>query len=154
MIEKDPGSPKINRLCVIHLYECDLNLFIRLYFRKLSQHLEDNKLLNPGTYGGCPNRCAIDPVIIDVTQTEIAMVTRRPLIKCNNDLKQCFDRLMSHLVQLNQQSYGLPSNIVKILGEFLQQAIYKIKTAMGISERSYSHTRENGVFGTGQGSVM
>ena len=25
---------------------------------------------------------------------------------------------------------------------------------MGISERSYSHTREHGVFGTGQGSVM
>ena len=55
------------------------------------------------------------------------MVTRRPLIKCNNDLKQCFDRLMSHLVQLNQQSYGLPSNIAKILGDFLQQAIYRIK---------------------------
>ena len=108
MIEKDPGSPKINRLRVIHLYECELNLFIGLYFRKLSQHLEDNNLLNPGTYGGRPNRRAIDPVIIDVTQTEIAMVTRRPLIKCNNDLKQCFDRLMSHLVQLNQQSYGLP----------------------------------------------
>ena len=82
------------------------------------------------------------------------MVTQRPLIKCNNDLKQCFDRLMSHLVQLNQQSYGLPSNIAKILGDFLQQAIYKIKTAMGVSDRSYSHTRESGVFGTGQGSVM
>ena len=120
MIEKDPGSPKINRLRVIHLYKCDLNLFIGLYFRKLSQHLEDNKLLNPGTYGGCSNRQAIDPVIINVTQTEIAMVTRRPLIWCNNDLKQCFDRLMSHLVQLNQQSYRLPSNIAKILGDFLR----------------------------------
>ena len=108
---------------MIHLYECELNLFIGLYFRKLSQHLEDNNLLNSGTYGGRPNCRAIDPVIIDVTQTKIAMVTRRPLIKCNNDLKQCFDRLMSHLVQLNQQSYGLPSNIAKILGDFLQQAI-------------------------------
>ena len=87
MIEKDPGSPKINQLCLIHLYECDLKLLIGLYFRKLSQHLEDNKLLNPGTYGEHPNRCAIDPVIIDVTKTEIAMVTRRPLIRCNNDLK-------------------------------------------------------------------
>ena len=154
MIEKDPGSPKINRLRVIHLYECELNLFIGFYFRKLSQHLEDKNLLNPGTYGSRPNRRAIDPIIIDVTQTEIAMVKRRPLIKCNNNLKQCFDRLMSHLVQLNQQSYGLPSNIAKILGDFLQQAIYIIETAMGISERSYSHTREHGVFVTGQGSVV
>ena len=70
MIEKDPGSPKINQLCVIHLYECDLNFLIGLYFRKLSQHLEDNKLLNPGTYGRGPNRRAIDPVIIDVTQNK------------------------------------------------------------------------------------
>ena len=69
MIEKDPGSPKINQLCVIHLYECNLNLLIGLYFRKLSQHLEDNKLLNPGTYNGRPNCHAIDPVIINVAQT-------------------------------------------------------------------------------------
>ena len=61
---------------------------------------------------------------------------------------------MSHLTQLNHQSFGLPSNIAKILGNFLEQAIYKIKTAMGVSDCSYSHTRENGVFGTGQGSVM
>ena len=61
---------------------------------------------------------------------------------------------MSHLTQLNHQSFGLPSNIAKILGDFLEQAIYKIKTATGVSTRSYSHTRENRVFGNGQGSVM
>ena len=149
MIEKDPGSPKINRLCVIHLYKCDLNLLIGLYFRKLSQHLEDNKLLNPGTYSRHPNCHTIDPIIINITQTETAMVTRHPLIWCNNDLKQCFDHIMSHLTQLNHQSFGLPSNIAKNLGNFLEQVIYKIKTAMGVSDRSYSHTRENGVFGTG-----
>ena len=75
MVKKDPGCPKIFQLLVIHLYECNLNLLIGLYFRKLSQHLEDNNLLNPGTYGRRPNCRAIDPVIIDVTQTEIAMVT-------------------------------------------------------------------------------
>ena len=75
MIEKDPGKPLIHRLRVIHLYECDYNLLLGIYFRKLQQHIEDKSLLNDGCFGGRPNRRAIDPVLIDVTQTEIAIVT-------------------------------------------------------------------------------
>ena len=41
MIEKDKGSPKLYRLRVIHLYECDLNLLFGVCFRKLQQHNED-----------------------------------------------------------------------------------------------------------------
>ena len=55
MIKKDPVCPKLFRLRVIHLYECDLNLLLSLYFWKLQQHCEDNKLLNNGCYGGRPN---------------------------------------------------------------------------------------------------
>ena len=86
MIEKDPGCPKINRLRVIHLYECDLNLMLGISFRKLQQHCEDNNMLNDACYGGRPNRRAIDPVLIDMTQTEIVKVTRRPLVRLQNDL--------------------------------------------------------------------
>ena len=52
MIEKDPGYPKLYCLCVIHLYKCDLNLLISLYFQKLQRHIEDKKLLNNGCYSG------------------------------------------------------------------------------------------------------
>ena len=69
MIEKHPGCPNIHRLRVIHLYECGLNLMFALFFRELDQHCEDTKLLNDGAYGSCPNRRAIDPVIVDVTKT-------------------------------------------------------------------------------------
>ena len=84
MIEKDPGCPKLYRLQVIHLYECDLNLLIGLYFQKIQQHIEDRNLLNKGCYGGQPNQCANDPVVVDVTQIELAMVTQHPIIQCNN----------------------------------------------------------------------
>ena len=57
MIEKDPGCPKLFRLRVIHLYECDLNLLLSLYFCKLQQHYEDNKLLNNGCYGRTEPTC-------------------------------------------------------------------------------------------------
>ena len=93
MFEKDIGCPKLFPFQVIHLYKCDLNLLSGLYFRKLSQHLEDNNLLNPGWYSSHPNCHAIDVVIVNITQTEITMITQPHLIQYNNDLKQCFDRI-------------------------------------------------------------
>ena len=46
MIQKDPGSAKIHRLQVLHLYEWDFNLLLGLFLRELDQHCEDNKLIN------------------------------------------------------------------------------------------------------------
>ena len=82
------------------------------------------------------------------------MVTRKILIRCNNDLTQCFDRILCHLAQVNNQSYGLPIHMATIIGDFLKGAIYSIKTAVGISDQTYSHSKESSVFGTGQGSVQ
>jgi hypothetical protein len=69
MLGKDKGIPRIHKLRVIHLYECDLNLLFAMFFRELDQHCEDNFLINKGAYGCRPNRIAIDPVFVDVTQT-------------------------------------------------------------------------------------
>ena len=138
---------------MIHLYECNLNLLFGIYFRKLQQHNKDNFKLNEGCYGGRPNRRAIDPVIVDVTQTEIAMILRRALIRFQNDATACFDRILNHLAQLNNRSFGLPAEIAKIVGMFLFKAINFIKTGMGVSATGYKHTRTSFVGGTGQGSV-
>ena len=32
MIEKDPGSPKLNRLCVIQMFETDFNFVLQTVF--------------------------------------------------------------------------------------------------------------------------
>ena len=50
MIEKDPGSPKLHRLRVINLYDCDFNLLLKIYFRQFSRHCEDTNQLNEGSY--------------------------------------------------------------------------------------------------------
>jgi hypothetical protein len=152
MLGKDTGIPRIHRLRVIHLYECDLNLKFSIYFRELDQHCEDNYLINKGVYGCRPNRRAIDPVFVDVTQTEMAMVTRKPLVKFNNDATACFDRILVHLLNLCLRSYGMPKKLAKILGELLKVARYAIKTGIGISEETYRHSDESPAFGSGQGS--
>ena len=153
MLGKDSGIPRIHRLRVIHLYECDLNLLFSLLFRELDQHCEDNYLINKGVYGCRPTRRAIDPVFVDVTQTEMAMVTRTPLVKFNNDATACFDRILVHLLNLCLRSYGMPKKLTKILGELLRVARYAIKTGIGISKETYHHSEESPAFGSGQGSA-
>lgn len=86
LIEKDPGCPKLFFWQAIHLYEFYLKLLIGVYFLKLQQHVKDKNLLNDNCYGGYPNWQVIDP------ETDIAMVTRRPIKEYNNDLTQCFNQ--------------------------------------------------------------
>ena len=81
------------------------------------------------------------------------MITRRPLIRFNNDMKSCFDRIMAHIALLHIQSYGMPQELASIMGDFLQYARYYVKTGIGVSTTSYSHSKDSPVFGTGQGST-
>jgi hypothetical protein len=153
MLGKDSGIPRIHRLRVIHLYKCDLNLLFSLFFRELDQHCEDNCLISKGVYGCRRTRRAIDPVFIDVTQTEMAMVTIIPLVKFNNDATACSNRILVHLLNLCLRSYGMPKKLTKILGKLLRVARYAMKTGIGISKETYQHSEESPAFGSGQGST-
>jgi hypothetical protein len=151
MLGKDTGIPRIHRLRVIHLYKCDLNLLLSIFFRELDQHCEDNFLTNKGVYGCRPSRRATDPVFVDVTQTEMAMVTRTPLVKFKNDATACFDRILVHLLKLCLRSFGIPKKLTTILGKLLKVARYAIKTGVGSSKETYHHSEESPAFGSGQG---
>ena len=100
MIEKDLRSAKIHQLRVIHLYECDLNLLMGLYMRKMDRHCGNNHFLNKGSYRGRPGRRSIDPIIVDVTQVEITMITRQILVRFNYDATACFNQIMPHILCL------------------------------------------------------
>jgi hypothetical protein len=61
MIEKQPGCPRINKLRVIHLYEADYNLLLKIIWaRRLVWHAHDVNKLNEGQAGSRPGRNAID----------------------------------------------------------------------------------------------
>ena len=78
------------------------------------------------------------------------MMTRRILIRFNNDATACFDRIMAHLATINLQSFGMPQELTELLGEFLEFAKYYVKTGIGISETCYQHSNLWKVFGSGQ----
>ena len=113
---------------------------------------EDEGIINNGVYGSRQNRRSHDPVLADITQVDLSLVTCTFLAKFNNDATACFDRILPHIATVCLRSFGMPKKLTSILGLMLQYAKYSIKTSLGTSETTYSYSEEDPVFGSGQGS--
>jgi hypothetical protein len=153
MIKKEPGNPQLHQLRVIHLYESDYNSLLRIKMRQVVHRAEDTNSLHRGTYGSRANRQAANPTFLEVLQYNYASLTRWPEIKFSNDATSCYDRIILSVSNVIARSMGLHKNIAKIHGSMLEHAVYRIKTQLGISIGSYSHSDGSPVFGTGQGST-
>ena len=152
MIQKDPGNSKIHRLRVIHIYEADYNLLLGVKWRQLLHQAEDKGLINKGCYGSRPGKEARTLVFMEMMQMEISRSSRKPFIKFDNDATSCFDRIVPGTAMLISRKYGLHRNVAAVCGKTLQEAHYKIKTMLGVSEEEYSHCKAHPIYGTGQGS--
>jgi hypothetical protein len=72
----------------------------------------------------------------------------------DNDAKACYDRIIPSMTSFCAQSLGMKQvNVVGLHARTLQQAKYRLKTSLGTSETSYSNTKENPLYGLGQGST-
>ena len=152
MLYKEPGNYKIHRTRVIHLYEADYNLAMGLKWRAALEMAEEGHCLNSGQYGSRPSRGAHDPVFIEEFQLEISRASRKTLIQTNYDATSCYDRIIPNLAALVSRKYGVPQPVTLTNASTLEQAKYRLKTELGMSEQSYSHSEENPIYGTGQGS--
>ena len=152
MIQKDPGTTKIHRLRVIHIYEADYNFLLQAKWRALIQHAEAKNTLHPGQYGGRSGRDAKILVFIEEMKTEICHATRKSLINFDNDAASCYDRIIPALASLIGRKFGMHRNVVFVHARTLEETKYKLKTSMGVSDEFYSNCQAFPIYGTGQGS--
>jgi exonuclease III len=149
---KDPGSVKIHRTRVIHIYEADFNLMLGIKWRVALYQSEALKQLNEGQYGSRPRRNAIDPVMIEELQFEISRLSRRMFLQTNYDASACYDRIIPNLAMIASRRFGVDKSVTQANGNTLLNAKYHIRTELGLSESSYSHSSQMPIYGTGQGS--
>jgi len=152
MLFKEPGNIKIHRTRVIHLYEADYNMAMGLKWGAAMAISEKSQWLNPGQYGSRPSRGAHNPVFIEEFQLEISRASRKSLVQVNYDATSCYDRIKPNLAALVSQRYGVPQPVVQSNVRTLEQARYKLRTELGLSDTHYSHHHETPIYGTGQGS--
>jgi ribonuclease HI len=152
MIQKDKNSTKITRLRVIHLYEADYNLLLKIVWaRKGVRNAHNKNALNIGQAGSRPNMKAIDVVINKEMKYLYARLTRTALGTIDNDAKSCFDRIICNLAMMVSLYYGIPLNFCQLQANTLKNTIFRLRTALGDSAQTYRHTIENPIHGTGQG---
>jgi hypothetical protein len=117
MIEKVPGSPRIDKLRVIHLFEADFNMLIKIMWaRKGVWHMHDKNAINHGQAGSRPGKRAIDVVIQKEMKYLYAITSRTVLGTIDNNATSCYDRMICNFSMLISLYYGIPENYCKLLG--------------------------------------
>ena len=153
MIEKEPGNPLLHRLRVIHIYEADYNLLLKiLWARKLTWNAHLNGTLHEAQAGSRPGKMAIDLVVYKEQKYLYSRLTRTPLLTMDNDAKACYDRIICNLAMLISQYFGMPKNACSMQAKTLENMEFHLKTALGVSEDFYKHSITTPVHGSGQGS--
>jgi hypothetical protein len=153
LIEKDAGRPAIHRLRIIHLFEADYNLFLKLQWgHRLIRRADELNLLNDGQYGSRPGRMAIEPVMLLQLTTDLCTVLKHNLARFDNDASACYDRIIVALAMLAARRCGMPEHSVQTHADVLRLMKYTVKTVHGVSDQNYSGTVFEPLFGTGQGS--
>eukprot|EP00957_Ditylum_brightwellii_P195325 14881251-Ditylum_brightwellii.AAC.1 len=71
---------------------------------------------------------------------DITKCSREPLVNFDNDAAACYDRIISNLVSLIGQKKGLHKHVTFVHAKTLEEAKFKLKTALGVSESFYSHS--------------
>jgi hypothetical protein len=155
MIQKVPGNNRINKLRVIHLYEADYNLLLKLMWARTGVwHMNDNQAIHEGQAGSRPGKRAIDVVLQKEMKYLYATLTRTPLGTIDNDATSCYDRIICSLAIGISTYYGIPLKFCKMLAENLKGSVFRLRTALGDSVQTYQHSPTTPVHGSGQGSCV
>ena len=153
MIEKDVGNPLISRLRIIHLFEADLNFFLKLQWgSRLVKRTITHDLLNDGQHGSVPNRTAMDPIMLTALTNDLCRLLKHNLARFDNDASAYYDRIIVTLGMLAARRCGMPDHSVSTHANCLRLMQYTVKTIHGVSEDNYHGTPFEPLFGTGQSS--
>ncbi|KAI2510294.1 hypothetical protein MHU86_4172 [Fragilaria crotonensis] len=141
MIEKDKGDPKINRLRIIHLFEADYNLFLKLTWgSRLVRRAVQMNLLNSGQHGSTPGKTTMEPIMLTQLTADMSRLLKTNYARFDNDASACFDRIIVALGMLAARRCGMPINAVRSHAQSLELMRYMVKTVYGVSENSYTGT--------------
>lgn len=90
---------------------------------------------------------------MEEAQYDYSRLTRIPLIRFDNDAKECYDRITPNMASICCQRLGLHKNLAIMNGKVLRNTRYHLKLPHGLSTTSYQHTPPlQPVYGTGQGA--
>jgi hypothetical protein len=141
LIEKQEGMPLFTRLRVIHLFEADYNLFLKIiHGRRMIKNGERNNAMNDQQHGSRPRRITIDALLLARFEKDLIQQLKMNSAHMDNDATGWYDRIIVSLGMIACQRLGMPLSAIRTQAECLRLMKYAIKHAYGVSEDEYQGT--------------
>eukprot|EP00957_Ditylum_brightwellii_P130926 9986899-Ditylum_brightwellii.AAC.1 len=81
---------------------------------------------------------------------DITKCSRKPLVNFDNDAAACYDRIIPNWASLIDQKKGLHKSVTFAHAKTLEEAKFKLKMALEVSESFSSHSEILPIYGAGQ----
>jgi hypothetical protein len=138
---------------VIHLFEADYNLFLKLiYGKRMVRNAEKAHALNDQKRGSRPRRMTTDALFLSRLEKDLIRQIKSNSAHMDNDATGCYDRIVTSVGMMACQRLGMPPHAIKCQADTLLHMKYSVKHAYGVSSAHYKSTAAKPLFGTGQGS--
>eukprot|EP00957_Ditylum_brightwellii_P064556 4898655-Ditylum_brightwellii.AAC.2 len=121
---KEVGNNKIHRTRILSIYEADYSVFISLMWKDLLSSSEKRGTLNRDLHRG---RCGHDAQTVSLIE----------------DFK-----ILPNIFSLVARKKGFHKNVIFVHAQMLEQAKYRLKTALGVSEEYYQHINTFPIYGS------
>jgi hypothetical protein len=153
LIEKDEGQPFLTRLQVIHLFEADYNLFLKVvYGKRLVRNAEKSNALHDQKHGSSPRRMTKDALFLSRLEKNLIRQTKSNSTHMDNDATGCYDRIVTSVGMMASRRLGMTAHATRCQAATLRKMKYSVKHAFGTSSLHYTSSDDAPLFGTGQGS--
>eukprot|EP00957_Ditylum_brightwellii_P192345 14642512-Ditylum_brightwellii.AAC.1 len=114
VLEKDPGYPKSERLCIIVVVEGDTNGSLKIIWNhQLVPIAEKTNFISPVQFGNRQGNMALDVLLLKIVTMECICLFRLNGTILNNNTEACYDCTIPELAAIYLKAFGLPDNAVK-----------------------------------------
>jgi hypothetical protein len=152
MIEKKPGSRRLDTLRAILLYEADFNQNNKRLGREMLLQAESHDAVAVEQYGSRKNMSASDQSLNKALTFDLWRQFRQRGALCCNDAKACYDRIVHSCASLCIQRVGIHPNPVTSMFKSIQSLEHHVRTVFGESKASFKQSGPIPLQGVGQGN--
>jgi hypothetical protein len=154
LLEKDPGNPRITRLRRIQLLESDMNTgFKVIWGHRLLNKATEMGLISDWQFGIRKGRMCISAVLLKRLSYDCIRLQRSTAVVLDNDMRACYDRIVPSQATLTTRRVGLAPRTASTMLEILANTKFHVRTAYGVSPRSFQNEPTSMILGLLQGSA-
>eukprot|EP00957_Ditylum_brightwellii_P147614 11241655-Ditylum_brightwellii.AAC.1 len=95
--------------------------------------------INRGLHGGRKGHDAQTLSLIEELKYDISYSLRKTSINFDNDAASCYNQILPNISSLIMHKKGMSRDVTFVHANMLEEAKYRLKTALGISDDYYTH---------------